>query len=109
MSPRTSDRIRFAVFFWTLLPIGASALCVVLVEIGGRFVGTNSGGILSGFAFAAGLMAALVPIFAAHLTFFAALLGVIGLISGLRPDWKLVMTILLGLAVGGTVLYKIYS
>jgi len=92
MSLQTALLIRHWVLFWVAVPVLADAICFALGQISGN-------------------MAFIWPymtFFVAHVISTAGLVGICSIIFGLRPDWKLLAAIVLGLGAGLFVLGRIY-
>lgn len=108
MSPRTAASIRYWVLFWIVGPLVVTALLMLILAVGGYVAGPNAQGSLASFAFAAGFLAMLAPVIAAHVITVAAIVGVFGIAVGVRPDLKLLIAIVAGLIAGTGVLYRLY-
>ena len=108
MSPRTAALLRYWVNFWIIAPLAITALLLLIIAVGGNLAGPNAQGMLARFSFAAGLFALLAPVVAAHIVTAAALVGVCGVLAGMRADWRLHTVIAVGLITGSAVLYRLY-
>lgn len=108
MSPRAAASIRYWVLFWIVGPLAVTSLLMLIIAVGGYLAGPNAQGALARFGFAAGFLAMLAPVIAAHVVTVAAIVGVCGIAAGVRPDWKLLVVIAVGLTAGIVVLYSVY-
>lgn len=92
MSPKTASMIRDWVLFWVCAPLVVDAFCLALGQVhGGMYV-----------------VWVFLTFFVAHVVAFAGLVGIGGMILGLRPDWKLAAATVIGLGAGLVVLSLIY-
>jgi hypothetical protein len=108
MSPKTAASIRYWVLFWIVGPLLVTALLMLIVAVGGYVAGPNAQGVLARLAFGAGFFAMLAPVIAAHVVTVGAIVGLFGVVAGVRPDWKLLAAIAVGLFAGPMVLYRLY-
>ena len=109
ISPKAARRFRHWVLTWVYLPIATTILLIGALAILGNMAGPNAQGPLGSLGFGAAILVILVPVLAAHLVVMASVVGVIGMLAGLAPDWKLVATTLFGLTAGGMVLFRAYG
>ncbi|MCY4757406.1 hypothetical protein [Pelomonas aquatica] len=108
MNAKVAASIRYWVLFWIFGPVTVTSILMLLIVVGGYVAGPNAQGVLARFAFAAGFFAMLAPVITAHIITVAAVVGIVSVVVGLRPDWKLLVAILVGLAVGAVILFRLY-
>jgi hypothetical protein len=109
MSIETSQRLRRWVLFWVVFPLLGTLFLIATLALVGTLAGPNAKGLLGSFGFGAAFLAAFAPLIAAHVVVAASLVGVIGMVFGMRWDWKLLTAVLIGLVSGGLVLWRIYA
>ena len=109
MSPDAGLRLRYWVIFWVAVPLVVTLCLIAALALLGTLAGPNAQGFLASLGFGAGFLAAFAPLVAAHVVVVASSVGVIGMLFGARPDWKLLATVLIGLSAGGLVLWRVYS
>ncbi len=96
-------QIRFTILFWIVLPVISAVFSFALVQALGGFEGDQ----LGAFGFGTVLVASAIIFFGAHVMFCSALSGVVA-IFWLAADRTFILSILVGLAVGGLLLARIY-
>lgn len=83
-----------------------TALLLALVEIGGR-VFSDVQSVMQGLAGMV-VLASIATVISGHFVFFASVLGLAGLLFGLRADKTFLIAISIGLVFGAFILYPIY-
>ncbi|MBV8467221.1 MAG: hypothetical protein JO218_14865 [Burkholderiales bacterium] len=108
MKPCAAAFLRRWVVTWTVLPLALVGVLLGVIELTGHLAGSRASGWLTQVTFEIGFAAVFVPIVAAHFVFFAAVVGLIGIAIGVRPNWIFALAISTGLVTGGYVLQKLY-
>lgn len=109
MSPVANQRLRYWVLFWILVPLIGTLCLIAALAVLGTVAGPNAQGLLGSLGFGAAFLAAFAPLIAAHIVVAASSVGVIGMLFGAKPDWKLAAAVLVGLTAGGLVLWRVYA
>lgn len=109
MSTGAAQRLRYWVIFWVAVPLLLTVCLIAILALLGTLAGPNAQGFLGSLGFGAAFLAAFAPLVAAHVVVVASSVGVMGMLFGVRPDWKYLATVLLGLSAGGFVLWRVYS
>ncbi len=108
MRPSTAAQLRYWILFWIAVPIGAAATLYALFALLGLFIGPHAPDWLAGLGFGLTFLTLVVSVAAAHAVVTTAIAGLCAIAVGLRADWRLLLAIVVGVAAGTPVLYRLY-
>ncbi len=108
---QSSEAVTFrrSIMYWSIGPVVATALTLLLVEVTGRAIGPNAQGFIASLGWGVGLLPLAVPVVCAHITAIAVVIGFAGIFLGLRTGLSLGAVLFVATAFAGFVLLKMYA